>query len=55
MAKGYSAFTHHVRDKHRLIEYIKNQESHHKKIGWKEEFKALWEEHKIDFNEKYLV
>jgi REP element-mobilizing transposase RayT len=53
--KGYGAFTHHVRDKYRLIEYIKNQENHHKKIGWKEEFKALLEEHKIDFNEKYLV
>jgi hypothetical protein len=51
--KGYGAFTHHVRDKHRLIEYIKNQEEHHKKISWGEEFSALLEEHEINFNEKY--
>lgn len=53
--KGYGAFTHHVHDKHRLIDYIKNQEKHHEKLSWKQEFRTLLEEHKIDFNEKYLI
>lgn len=53
--KGYGAFTHHVHDKHRPIDYIKNQEKHHEKLSWKQEFRTLLEEHKIDFNEKYLI
>jgi len=53
--KGYGAFTHHVHDKHRLIDYIKNQEKHHEKLTWKQEFRTLLEEHKIDFNKKYLI
>jgi REP element-mobilizing transposase RayT len=53
--KGYGAFTHHVLDKHRLIDYIKNQEKHHEKLTWKQEFRTLLEEHKIDFNMKYLI
>jgi len=53
--KGYGAFTHHVHDKHRLIDYIKNQEKHHEKLTWRQEFRTLLEEHKIDFNKKYLI
>ena len=53
--KGYGAFTHHIDDKSRLIEYIKKQESHHQKISWKEELIALFEEHGITFDEKYLL
>jgi len=53
--KWYGAFTHHVHDKHRLIDYIKNQEKHHEKLTWKQEFRTLLEEHKIDFNKKYLI
>jgi REP element-mobilizing transposase RayT len=53
--KGYGAFTHHVQDKYRLIEYIKNQEDHHKTVSWKQEFRSLLKEHEIDFNEKYLL
>lgn len=53
--KGYGAFTHSIRDKYRLIHYIKNQEKHHEKLTWKQEYRALLKEHKIDFNEKYLI
>lgn len=53
--KGYGAFTHSIHDKYRLIRYIKNQEKHHEKLTWKQEYRALLEEHKIDFNEKYLI
>jgi putative transposase len=38
---GYGAFTHALPDKERLIEYIKNQEPHHKKLTFREEFKSL--------------
>jgi len=53
--KGYAAFTHHINDKARLIRYIKDQEEHHKQISWSQELKTLLEEHKIPFEEKYLL
>jgi len=53
--EGYGAFTHHFNDKNRLIDYIKNQEVHHRHISWPEELKALLEEHGIPFDEKYLL
>jgi REP element-mobilizing transposase RayT len=53
--QGYSAFTHHIDDKNRLINYIKNQEEHHQKVSWPEELKALLKEHRIKFNERFLV
>jgi REP element-mobilizing transposase RayT len=52
---GYAAFTCSYRDKDRLIEYIKNQEAHHKKLTFKEELTELLKEHGIEFDEKYLL
>lgn len=52
---GYGAFTHSISEKDRLIEYVKNQEEHHKKISFKDEYIKLLKEYKIDFNEKYLL
>jgi len=34
--------------------YIANQERHHRKSTFKEEFKAPLIKHDLDFNEKYL-
>jgi len=53
--EGYGAFTHSLSDKDRLIEYVKNQEEHHMKVSFKEEYIKLLKEHKIDFNEKFLI
>ena len=52
--KGYSAFTHSVKDKSRLIEYIKNQEEHHKTITFIDEYKSLLKDAGIEYEEKYL-
>ena len=52
---GYAAFTCSYRDKDKLIEYIKNQEDHHKVIPFKEELTELLKEHGIEFEEKYLL
>jgi REP element-mobilizing transposase RayT len=51
---GYGAFTVSEYEKEGLIEYIKNQEEHHKKETFEEEFRRLLEEHGIEFEEKYL-
>ena len=52
--EGYGAFSCSYKDKDRLIDYIKNQEQHHKKFSFEDEYKALLEEHGIKFDEKYL-
>jgi len=53
--EGYSAFTYTIHEKNRLIEYVKNQENHHKKITFKEELTALLKEHQVEFDEDYLL
>lgn len=52
---GYGAFTYATRDKAMLVNYIKNQEHHHRKKTFKEEYIELLEKHQISFEEKYLL
>ena len=52
---GYGAFTYSIKEKDRLINYIKYQEIHHQKITFKDEYLELLSEHKIDFDEKYIL
>ena len=51
---GYAAFTYKIDVKDDLIEYVKNQEEHHRTTTFREELIKLLLEHKIDFDEKYL-
>ncbi|MEX0646625.1 MAG: IS200/IS605 family transposase [Balneolaceae bacterium] len=52
--RGYGAFTYSIKDKDRLIEYVKNQEKHHQTVTFREEYIALLKEHEIDFDERFL-
>lgn len=52
---GYGAFTYGIQDKDRLIEYVINQESHHKTKSFKEEYLDLLNEHGIVLDEKYFL
>jgi len=52
---GYGAFTYSIKEKDRLIEYVKNQEEHHKTKTFREEYIELLNEHGIEFDEKYLL
>ena len=51
---GYGAFSvsHSARDA--VDEYIRQQESHHRKISFQDEFRQLLARHGIAFDEKYL-
>lgn len=51
---GYSAFTYSIKEKNVLIEYVADQEEHHKKISYLDELKSLLKEHGIEYDEKYL-
>ena len=52
---GYGAFTYSIKEKEKLITYVKNQEAHHKIKTFKEEYIKLLNEHGIEFEEKYLL
>lgn len=52
---NYTAFTYSYEAKGSLIEYIKNQEEHHRHKSFREEMKELLEEHGVEFEEKYLL
>lgn len=51
---GYGAFTYAIGAKNNLIEYVKNQEVHHRKKTFKEELIELLKEHGVEYDEKYL-
>ena len=52
---GYSGFTYHISSKDRLIRYVESQRVHHKIVSFKDELKALLNEHFVDYNEDYLI
>ena len=52
---GYGAFTYSIGAKNRLIEYVKNQEEHHRVKTFREEYINLLKEHGVVFDEKYLL
>ena len=52
---GYAAFTHSIREKEPLTEYIKGQQVHHATESYVDELKRLLAEAGITFDEKYLL
>jgi len=53
-AEGYCALTYTYRDKDLIVNYIKNQKEHHKKVSFEDEYKALLKEHGVEFDERYI-
>lgn len=53
--EGYGAFTYSIEAKDNLIEYVKNQEEHHRIKTFNEEYFELLIEHGIKYDEEYLL
>jgi len=53
--EGYGAFTYSIREKDKIINYIKNQKEHHQSENFYDEYKRLMIENRIEFDEKYLL
>jgi len=53
-ADGYAALTYSWRDKEMIVNYIKNQQEHHKKEIFEDELRRLLKEHGIEFDEKHF-
>lgn len=51
---GFGAFSYSKWDVEKIINYIHNQEEHHKKKTFKEEYLKFLEDFEIDFDEKYI-
>jgi len=52
---GYGAFTYHISMKSVLINYVLNQEQHHKKVTYLEELVQLLDENLVSYKEEYLI
>ncbi len=51
---GYGAFSVSHSSLAEVEKYISNQEEHHRKISFQEEFLAFLKKHEIEFDERYL-
>jgi len=54
MLMNYGSFTCSFKEINRLIEYIKSQEEHHKKVTFEEEYRKILLESGIIPDEKYF-
>jgi REP element-mobilizing transposase RayT len=52
---GYGAFTVSHGDKDVVIEYIKDQQAHHRRVSFLDELRELLEKYGVSFDEKYLA
>lgn len=52
--EGYSAFSVSQSVVGKVIDYIRGQKEHHKRLSFKEELQSFLKRHNIDFNEQYL-
>ena len=50
----YGAFSVSQSSVEKIAQYIQNQEKHHRKMTFKEEFVALLKKHRIAYDERYL-
>lgn len=51
---GYGAFAVSASNEAAVIRYIRDQEKHHAKISFRDEFILLLKKHGIEYDEKYL-
>jgi putative transposase len=52
---GYAGFSVSESQVARVRRYIQNQESHHRRVSFKEELIELLERHGIEYDERYLL
>jgi REP element-mobilizing transposase RayT len=52
---GFGAFSYSKSDLPRVINYIKNQELHHQKLTFQEEYLKLLKEFNVEFDQRYIL
>jgi REP element-mobilizing transposase RayT len=51
---GYGAFSVSQSEADRVVLYIREQETHHEKLSFQEEYRRFLAKHQIDFDEAYM-
>ncbi len=51
---GYSAFSVSKSNVPDVLKYLNNQEAHHRRVTFKEEFVDFLRKHEIEYDERYL-
>jgi REP element-mobilizing transposase RayT len=51
---GYGAFSVNPKEVNILVNYIKNQEEHHKKRSFQNEYEAFLNQYNIEYDERYM-
>ncbi len=54
MAEGFGAFSYSKSQASRVIAYVQNQEVHHRKITFLDEYKKFLEKFGVDYDERYI-
>jgi REP element-mobilizing transposase RayT len=52
--EGYGAFSVSESNRAAVLEYIRKQEQHHRKMTFQEEFVSLLKKHGIEYDERYI-
>jgi putative transposase len=52
--EGFGSFRVSASNMQQVRQYIQNQQEHHRKISFEDEFRALLRRHEIAFDEKYV-
>ncbi len=52
--EGYGAFSVSKSEEYNVVRYIKDQEHHHRKRDFKEEYLAFLDKYQIEYDERYL-
>lgn len=52
--KGYGAFSYGQSQLHRVVQYIRNQEEHHRRKSFREEYFAFLDRFQVGYKEEYL-
>lgn len=52
--EGFGAFSYGKSQVNQVIDYIKNQEEHHKKWSFLEEYRTLLEKFEVEFDQRYI-
>ena len=50
--EGYAALTYNLKDRDMVIDYIKNQQEHHKTLSFREEYAAFIKEMGLELDER---
>ena len=51
---GYGAFSHSLSQVNKVVQYIHNQQEHHRKVTFLEEYKKMLKDFQINYDERYI-